>query len=177
MSTQPLTGPEPLGCDECYDPGCPGVAAQEEAFEARFEAEASLTPAEAAVVAVLSGESECSWHIGCDEECHADRARAVVAAVQEPIEQQIGRDLLDDGIESVLMRLLGEANAVFVLNVVRAEAVEDAAREEFGSTLTADGAIRSRLYAHAKKVRATPLPGSPLAQSLSRPTSEETRNG
>ena len=47
--TQPLTDPEPSGCDECYDPGCPGVAAQEAAWEARFEAVDSLTDAERAL--------------------------------------------------------------------------------------------------------------------------------
>lgn len=51
-----------------------------------------LTPAEAAVVEVLEGKSECSWHIGCDaEECYEPRARAVVAAVRSSIEA----DLLD----------------------------------------------------------------------------------
>ncbi|THV25984.1 hypothetical protein [Glycomyces paridis] len=100
-----------------------------------------------------------------------DEARAVVAAVQEPIEQQLGRDLLDDGIEAVLTRLLGEANAVFVLNLVRAEAIEDAAAREFNAATPTDGRLRARLYSRAAEVRATPLPGSPLA--LSRPTSEE----
>lgn len=74
-----------------------------------------LTEAEQAVVAVLQGESDCSWHIGCDEECHADRARAVVAAVRPLLAAEtaleLGRDCLQNGLVSFLTRLVGEANA------------------------------------------------------------------
>ena len=45
---------------------------------------APLTEAEQAAARALAGDFECTWHIGCDEECRADMARAVVAAV-EPI--------------------------------------------------------------------------------------------
>lgn len=43
---------------------------------------APLTEAEAAAARALAGDFECSWHVGCDEECRADMARAVVAAVR-----------------------------------------------------------------------------------------------
>ncbi|WP_205327637.1 hypothetical protein [Glycomyces sp. YM15] len=34
-------------------------------------------------MAVLTGESECSWHVGCDPvECYEPRARAIVAALR-----------------------------------------------------------------------------------------------
>jgi hypothetical protein len=43
-----------------------------------------LTDAERTIVAVLSGESECTWHVGCDaEECYGPRARAIMAALVE----------------------------------------------------------------------------------------------
>lgn len=41
-----------------------------------------LNPIEQAVVDVLTAESKCSWHIGCDvEDCYAPRAEAIVPAV------------------------------------------------------------------------------------------------
>lgn len=43
---------------------------------------APLTEAEAAAARALAGDFECSWHVGCDEECRADMARAVVAAAR-----------------------------------------------------------------------------------------------
>jgi hypothetical protein len=48
-----------------------------------------LTPAEQAAARAIGGEFECTWHVGCDEECHADRARAVVAAVEPLIAKQL----------------------------------------------------------------------------------------
>jgi hypothetical protein len=93
-----------------------------------------------------------------------DIAQAIQPALAAEAVAKLGRDLMEEGIEYALHHLVGEKHAVFVLNLVRAEGVEDAARTEFGSTLTADGAVRARLYAHAKKVRATPLPGSLLAE-------------
>jgi hypothetical protein len=88
---------------------------------------------------------------------------AVTPVIADETALQIGRDLLEDGIEAVLHRLVGEKHAAFVLNLVRAEAVEDAARAKFGLTLTAHGSIRQDLYDYAKELRAAPLPGSPLA--------------
>jgi hypothetical protein len=41
-----------------------------------------LTEVEQAAARAIGGDFECTWHVGCDEECHADRARAVVAAVR-----------------------------------------------------------------------------------------------
>jgi len=96
-------------------------------------------------------------------------ARAIVAAVTPLIADetvlQVGRDLLDDGIEAVLHRLVGEKHAAFILQNIQAEAVEDAARAKFGLPLTAHGSIRQDLYDYAKALRAAPLPGSPLADS------------
>lgn len=48
-----------------------------------------LTPAEAAAARAIGGEFECTWHVGCDEECHADRARAVVAALRPVLAQEL----------------------------------------------------------------------------------------
>lgn len=116
-----------------------------------------LSDAEQAVANVMRAEIANEGVITtADPESFNRTARAIVA--------QLGRDLMEEGIEYALLHLIGEKHAVFVLNQVRAEGVEDAARVEFGSTLTADGAVRARLHAHAKKVRATPLPGSPLAE-------------
>lgn len=47
---------------------------------------APMTEAEAAAARAIGGDFECTWHVGCDEECNADRARAVVAAVRGQIE-------------------------------------------------------------------------------------------
>lgn len=47
-----------------------------------------LTEAEQAAARAIGGDFECTWHVGCDEECHADRARAVVAAVRSSIEAE-----------------------------------------------------------------------------------------
>jgi len=44
-----------------------------------------LTAAEQAAARAIGGDFECTWHVGCDEECNADRARAVVAAVRDVI--------------------------------------------------------------------------------------------
>jgi hypothetical protein len=42
-----------------------------------------MTEAERAVVDVLSGDSECSWHVGCDvEDCYGPRAAAIVAKLR-----------------------------------------------------------------------------------------------
>jgi hypothetical protein len=54
-----------------------------------------LTPAEKAAAEALAADFECSWHIGCDEECHTDRARAVVAAVRGPIAAEALREVAD----------------------------------------------------------------------------------
>jgi hypothetical protein len=41
------------------------------------------TEAEQAVVDVLAGKSECTWHVGCDvEDCYGPRARAIVAKLR-----------------------------------------------------------------------------------------------
>jgi hypothetical protein len=115
-----------------------------------------LSDAEQAVANVMRAEIANEGVITtADPESFNRTARAIVA--------QLGRDLMEEGIEYALHRLVGEKHAVFVLNQVRAEGVEDAARKVFGTTLTAHGAIRQDLYDYAKKVRATPLPGSPLA--------------
>jgi hypothetical protein len=44
-----------------------------------------LTEVEQAAARAIGGDFECTWHVGCDEECNADRARAVVAAVRGPL--------------------------------------------------------------------------------------------
>jgi len=42
-----------------------------------------MTEAEQAVVDVLSGDSACSWHVGCDvEDCYGPRAAAIVAKLR-----------------------------------------------------------------------------------------------
>jgi len=42
-----------------------------------------LTEVEQAVVDVLSGESACTWHVGCDvEDCYEPRAAAIVAKLR-----------------------------------------------------------------------------------------------
>lgn len=39
--------------------------------------------AEQAVIDVLTGESACTWHVGCDvEDCYGPRARAIVAELR-----------------------------------------------------------------------------------------------
>jgi hypothetical protein len=73
-----------------------------------------LTPAEAAVVEVLQGESECSWHIGCDaEECHEPRARAVVAAVREHLYAEVADRMLLHAAEAELNDATEETVHVF----------------------------------------------------------------
>lgn len=43
---------------------------------------ADLSRLERAILDVLTAETECTWHIGCDaEECHKPRAQAIAAAV------------------------------------------------------------------------------------------------
>ena len=123
-----------------------------------------LTEAEAAVVEVLSGESECSWHIGCDaEECYEPRARAIVAKLRPTLAAEtaleLGRDCLQNGLVSFLTRLVGEANAERLLAAVQAEFYEAmaGATEECGP-MSAEGFRGLALMAR---------------QSLSRPTSEE----
>jgi hypothetical protein len=60
-----------------------------------------LSPAERTVVGVLTGESECSWHVGCDEvECYEPRARAIVAALR-PV---IAAEVLDAATMDLLAR-------------------------------------------------------------------------
>ncbi|MEU5157346.1 hypothetical protein [Glycomyces sp. NPDC021274] len=44
-----------------------------------------LTEVEKAAARAIGGDFECTWHVGCDEGCNADRARAVVAAVRDLI--------------------------------------------------------------------------------------------
>jgi len=139
-----------------------------------------LTDAEQAAAEALARHFNENYSDGIERhtfENWAPEARAVVAAVQQPIADatalQLGRDLLDDGLEPFLRRLIGEKHAVFVLNLIRAEAIEDAAAREFNAATPTDARLRARLYSRAAEVRATPLPGSPLA--LSRPTSGENR--
>lgn len=169
-----MTSPSPAPLTEAE-----AAAIEKAAAKAAGE---GLTPAELAVATAMAdrqnrAELAAGYGAAAMPGDFADEARAVVAAVQEPIEQQLGRDLMEDGLESVLYRLIGEKHMVVVLNIVRAEAVEDAARKVFGTTLTAHGAIRQDLYDHAKSIRATPLPGSPLAEaaSLSLPASKESQ--
>jgi len=43
---------------------------------------ADSTRLEQAILDILTAETECTWHIGCDiEECHKPRARAIAAAI------------------------------------------------------------------------------------------------
>jgi len=98
------------------------------------------------------------------EEAAYDIAAKLRGPIAAEAVARLGRDLMEEGIEYALHHLIGEKNTVFVLNMVRAEGVADAARREFGKDTAAEGLIRDRLYDHAKKVRATPLPGSLLAE-------------
>lgn len=82
------------------------------------EATRPLSAAEQTVVDVLAGESECSWHVGCDRaECHEPRARAAAAAVA----LELGRDCVRDGLSAFLHRLVGQLNAHKLLADVRSE--------------------------------------------------------
>jgi hypothetical protein len=143
---------------------------------------APLSPAELAAAEALARHFNENYSDGIERHGAANwtpEARAVVAAVHQTIADetalQLGRDLLDDGLESFLHRLIGEKHALFVLNLVRAEAIEDAAAREFNAATPTDARLRLRLYSRAAEVRATPLPGSPLATAnpLSTTTPEE----
>jgi hypothetical protein len=61
---------------------------------------APLTEAEAAAARALAGDFECSWHVGCDEECRADMARAVVAAVRGPLLHEAADRMLQHATEA-----------------------------------------------------------------------------
>ena len=59
-----------------------------------------LSDTEQAVVAVLTGESECTWHHGCDvEDCYGPRARTIVAAVRPILLAEFRADLFAQAAE------------------------------------------------------------------------------